>query len=261
MIFDFYILEKKGTCIFHQNFSVIDKKKVEADLISGFFSAMFMFSKEISDRRLEILELEGVRLIFEEGILEGGEDQYIFVAFVDESESTTQIQDILSKIKSKFLQNYGKILISWNRNTEVFNGFEKQIELIIIKADLDRFMLIEKLEEIIQIRERTHLEGIAIYTIMGDLMISDTELPQALKSYISKTIELQLKTKIAISRSILTFEGKYLFIRPISDNLIAAILMKPSIAFRVAETLSESLFSLLRSKISNVDTKDIMLPI
>ncbi|MHA1143781.1 MAG: hypothetical protein ACTSRW_03520 [Candidatus Helarchaeota archaeon] len=247
MIFDFYILEKKGTCIFHQTFSVIDKKKVEADLISGFFSAMLLFSKEITDKRLEILELENVRLIFIESKLDNLE--YIFVAFVDENESTAQVQDILRRISEKFFQNFGTKLKAWNRNTELFTGFEKQIELIIIKADIDRFMLIEKLEEIIRIKEKSRLEGLAIFTNKGDLMISNIELKQPLKSYLTRAIECQWKTGVAITRSILTYEGRLLFIEPISDYLLAAILMKQNVSIKMASFLAENLIGILKTKI------------
>ncbi|MHC1592028.1 MAG: hypothetical protein ACXQS8_08070 [Candidatus Helarchaeales archaeon] len=251
MIYDFYILEKKGTCIFHQTFSVIDKKKVEADLISGFFSAMLLFSKEITDKRLEILELENVRLIFRE---ESYKDMdYIFVAFVDENESTAQIQEILEKIADKFFQNYGTMLENWNRNTEIFSGFEKQIELIIIKADIDRFMLIEKLEEIIQIKEKSRLEGISIFNDKGDLMISNMELDSDLKTFLTKSIELQWKTGIKVARTIFSYKQKFLFLEPITDRLIAAILLKPDLSIRLATFLVNNLLGILRTKIAASD--------
>ncbi|MHA1145113.1 MAG: hypothetical protein ACTSRW_10280 [Candidatus Helarchaeota archaeon] len=247
MIYDFYILERSGTCIFHQAFSALDRKQVEADLISGFFSAMCLFSREIADKHLEILELEDVRLVFTEDKLDNQE--YIFVAFVDENESVLQIQDILKKISKKFFQNYKHILKNWNRDTEIFTDFQKQIELIIIKADIDRFMLIEKLEEIVKIEQQTHLEGLSIYTSKGDLMISNIELPSPLKKFISRTIECQFKTSVKIDELFFKYETKYILIRPITNSLVGVFLTAPKTPFKLGISLADNLVKILKEKI------------
>ncbi|MHA1378438.1 MAG: hypothetical protein ACTSRG_08655 [Candidatus Helarchaeota archaeon] len=242
MYYDIYILESKGTCIFHQQFSEMKDRKVGPDLISGFFSAMCLFSKELINKRPEIMEIEDVRLVFRE------RENYIFVAIVDDKESIAQVQDILDKISFKFHQNYEAYLKNWDRDIELFNGFEKQIELIIIKADIDRIMLIEKLENLLELKDESRIEGLLILTSRGDMMLSSIQNDK-IKKYIVKLIENNWRLGVHSRQMIIRMNSQFIVIEQISDFLMAAILMENHISIERSREICKVLFKNLREKV------------
>jgi len=242
LYYDIYILESKGTCIFHQQFSELKNRKVGPDLISGFFSAMCLFSKELINKMPEIMEIEDVRLVFRE------RKGYIFVAIIDEIESIAQVQDILDRISLKFYQNYNKYLDDWDRDVELFRGFEKQIELIIIKADIDRIMLIEKLENLLELESESRIEGILILTSRGDLMLSSIQ-NNKIRKYIVKLIENNWRMGIHSKQMIIRMNSQYVIVEQVSDFLMAAILMENHISIERSREICKVLFKNLKDQI------------
>lgn len=242
MYYAIYILEKKGTCIFHQKFSEIRDTKAGPDLISGFFSAMYLFSKEIIHKKAEIMEIEDVRLVFRDS------RNYIFVAIVDQYESIAQVQDILDKIIIKFFQNYEKYLENWDRDTELFKEFEKQIELIIIKADIDRMTLIEKLENLLDLGEDSKIKGVLILTSRADLMLSSIK-DEKITRYIVKLIENNWRMGISIKEMAVQLNNHYIIIEHISDFLLAALIMDADISLRLSKSICKYLFKRLKIQV------------
>ncbi|NVM05287.1 MAG: hypothetical protein HWN67_23415 [Candidatus Helarchaeota archaeon] len=241
MYYDIYILESKGTCVYHQQFSELKDRRVGPDLISGFFSAMCLFSKELINKKPEIMEIEDVRLVFSES------NDYIFVAIIDENESIAQVQDILNKISLKFFQNYGRYLEKWDRDVEVFRGFEKQVELIIIKVDIDRIMLIEKLENLLELKD-DKIDGILILTSRGDAMLSSIT-NEKYKQYIVKLIENNWRSGIHSKQMIIRMNDQYVLIEELSDFLMGAILMQNHIEINRSREVCKVLFKNLREQV------------
>lgn len=223
-------------------FTEMKDRQVGPDLLSGFFSAMCLFSKELINKKPEIMEIEDVRLVFKE--YEG----YIFVAIVDENESIAQIQDILNKISIKFLQNYESYLKNWDRNVEIFNDFGKQIEMVIIKADIDRMMLIEKLENLLESGDQSKIEGILILTTKGDLMLSGIS-DNKLKQYLVKTIENNWRMGFQIKQMVIQLNYHHVIIEQISDFLLAAVVLKNYITIDFARAMCKYLFKRLKLQV------------
>ncbi len=241
MYYDIYILESKGTCVYHQQFSELKDRRVGPDLISGFFSAMCLFSKELINKKPEIMEIEDVRLVFNEY------KDHIFVAIIDENESIAQVQELLSKISQKFFQNYGTYLEKWDRDVELFRGFEKQVELIIIKADIDRIMLIEKLENLLDLKDEK-IDGILILTSRGDAMLSSIT-NEKIKQYIVKLIENNWRSGILSGQMIIRMNDQYVLIEQLSDFLMGAILMQNHISIDRSREICKVLFINLKEQV------------
>ena len=188
------------------------------------------------------MEIEDVRLVFSE------KSDYIFVAIVDENESIAQVQDILDKISRKFLQNYENYLKNWDRDIELFKGFEKQIELIIIKADIDRIMLIEKLENLMEFGGKSRIEGLIILTSRGDLMLSSV-VNNNIKQYIVRLIENNWRMGVHSKQMIIRMNSQYVIIEQISDLMMAALLMENHISIERSREISSVIFENLKKQV------------
>ena len=223
-------------------FSELKEQCVGPDLISGFFSAMCLFSKELINKKPEIMEIEDIRLVFRES------GEHIFVAIVDENESIAQVQDILDKIRVKFYQNYGSYLSNWDRDIELFRGFEKQIEMVIIKADIDRIMLIEKLENLLEVEDDSKIDGLLILTSKGDLMLSSIKNTK-IQQYVVKIIENNWRMGVSTKHMSIELDRQQILIEEISNFLISAIVMKKDVSIELARTICKYLFKKLRLQV------------
>ncbi len=59
---DFFILHEEGYSIYHRAYT---SSKIDDDLISGFISAIFSFSKELSIERIHVMDMQESRFIYE----------------------------------------------------------------------------------------------------------------------------------------------------------------------------------------------------
>ena len=247
MYYEIYILQKSGTCLFHQRLYNLKERQVMTQLVTGFFSAMFAFTSEFVDKKLEIMEIEYLRLVFEEF------NDYIFVAFVDEYESLIQVKEILKTIAETFFDIYLGVLKTWNSNLEIFKGFDKEIERILIKNDIDRMFLIEKLSELLEFEEEPEVEGLFVYTTKAELMLSTTP-DDEITQFISKLIETNQHLGFNFDTITITRNNQQLMIKKISEFLIAAILLKPNLSFNTVTAISEYLFKKFRTSINSIIT-------
>ena len=96
-IHSLFILKKTGICIYNRNFTR-DFEKLEVNLITPFFSAIFSFSENIIMKETpEILEMSELRFVFK---VQG---DLIFTILSDSSVSLIFINSRLSRIIDEFL--------------------------------------------------------------------------------------------------------------------------------------------------------------
>lgn len=212
------------------------------DLISGFFSAIFSFTSQFINKRLEILEIEYLRLIFREL------DEYMIVAFVDEYESITQVREILDKILKRFFELYRGTLSDWDFDLDVFEGFDKEIEAIMSTEDVNRMLLIEKMGNLTEKGKENEIQGIFIFTCKGELMFSNI-VDENLSQFLSKLIDNNNRISFKFDQIIIFRNNQYIIIENISDSLITAVLINPEISIDRARAVCKLLFKAIKGKI------------
>ncbi len=98
-IHSLYILKNSGIPLYKRNFTD-EIKKVDVNLLTPFFSAIFTFSQELVSRKLDQLEMSGLRFTFKE------ENKFIFVLVSDISVSILFTSTRLISIADAFFGEY-----------------------------------------------------------------------------------------------------------------------------------------------------------
>ncbi|TFG21927.1 MAG: hypothetical protein EU529_12125 [Promethearchaeota archaeon] len=119
-VHSFFILLNTGICIYSRDFTK-RLKKVDTYLLSALLSALFSFSKELTSKQLDAIEMFDLKLAFKR------KDKFIFVIISDETVSQIFLFDCLETISSHFLYFYEKLGPS--RDYEVIK--DKKVDLII----------------------------------------------------------------------------------------------------------------------------------
>ncbi len=115
-----FILLDTGICIYSREFTK-RLKKVDTYLLSALLSALFSFSKELTSKQLDVIEMFDLKLAFKR------KSKFIFVIISDETVSQIFLFDCLERISSHFLYFYEKLGPS--RDYEVIK--DKKVDLII----------------------------------------------------------------------------------------------------------------------------------
>jgi hypothetical protein len=97
-----FILQETGVCIYSSHFTK-KLKELDTDLITGLFSALISFSKDITSRGLEIIEMIDLKIAFK--VKQG----LIFIMISDITVSSIFLVDCLEKISYWFLSYYNKL--------------------------------------------------------------------------------------------------------------------------------------------------------
>lgn len=121
------IMLKSGQNLFFRNYSDSD---VDRDLLSGFLSAFSGFIKEISQSDIKSTATEDYKYFYT--IL----GSLIIVVCTDLEDDDIQINSKINSIRSKFMDEYGKIIADekWDGDRSVFNGFDKSIDNVVLGA-------------------------------------------------------------------------------------------------------------------------------
>ena len=119
-VHSFFILLNTGICIYSRDFTK-RLKKVDTYLLSALLSALFSFSKELTSKQLDVIEMFDLKLAFKR------KSKFIFVIISDETVSQIFLLDCLERISSHFLYFYEKLGPS--RDYEVIK--DKKVDLIL----------------------------------------------------------------------------------------------------------------------------------
>ncbi len=119
-VHSFFILLNTGICIYSRDFTK-RLKKVDTYLLSALLSALFSFSKELTSKQLDAIEMFDLKLAFKR------KGKFIFVIISDETVSQIFLFDCLERISSHFLYFYEKLGPS--RDYEVIK--DKKVDLIV----------------------------------------------------------------------------------------------------------------------------------
>jgi small GTP-binding protein len=104
--------------------------EVDRDLLAGFLSAFSGFMKEISQSDIKSTQTEDFKYFYT--II----DTIIIVACTDLKDDDSTVNSKILSIRTKFIEQYGKILKdgSWAGNRTLFYDFEKELDNLILGA-------------------------------------------------------------------------------------------------------------------------------
>ncbi|MHA1292359.1 MAG: hypothetical protein ACTSQJ_06790, partial [Promethearchaeota archaeon] len=103
-----------------------DFEHIDVNLLTPFFSAIFSFSQNLISRKLEELEMSGLRFVFRI------EEKFIFVILADTSVSTLFISSCLKRISDIFSQFYNQLEDDLKEYKEIDNlEFDDKVISII----------------------------------------------------------------------------------------------------------------------------------
>ena len=178
-IHSLFILRKTGECIYSRNVTKIFDK-INPNLITPFFSAIFSFSESVILKKTpEILEMGGFRFVFENF------GNYIISILADSSTSLLFIKTRINEIMNEF----GKFMVekSVEEDEQILNpSFDRKIDLII-SGDQE---IIDFLKKMLMGNE---ISGAALLLINGRVIYSS--LPQDI--LLSSLKELEIRHMIA----------------------------------------------------------------
>ncbi|MHA1144281.1 MAG: hypothetical protein ACTSRW_06045 [Candidatus Helarchaeota archaeon] len=164
--YDIWILDSSGLCVFHKPF---DHRKFDTDLITGFFSALIQFTKEVVNEHLDILDMTKKRFVIHRA------KNLILVALVDSSAAISSVRENLIKLRDVFLKNFGENWYeTWDGNIKLFHEIGPAIDEIFEKKEI--FGEIESREEfqklLHSLNEMNEVKGSALLTETGSPIIS-----------------------------------------------------------------------------------------
>ena len=167
-IHSLFVLKNSGVPIYSRNFTQ-EFDKIDVNLLTPFFSAIFNFSESIVKRQLEELEMSGLRFTFKE------ENNFIFVLLSDSTVSILYTSTRLISISDAFFREFYQ-LDKLREFTEIDNPeFDKLIDSIIKgeEEELESRNFYSKAIELFKnLISKNEITGAAILSTKGKILYS-----------------------------------------------------------------------------------------
>ncbi|TFG04348.1 MAG: hypothetical protein EU539_10965 [Promethearchaeota archaeon] len=167
-IHSLFILKTSGVCMYHRHFTD-EFKNIDINLITPFISAIFSFSENVVNRKIEELEMADLRLTFKT------EMDIIFVLIADLSVSTLFTSTRLISIADAFFGEYYQ-LDKLREYMQINNPKFDELIDSIIKGEEDLFKTKQFYSKIIDLFKSKILEneivGAAILSSKGNIIYS-----------------------------------------------------------------------------------------
>ncbi|MHA1321908.1 MAG: hypothetical protein ACTSRL_03860 [Candidatus Helarchaeota archaeon] len=120
MIHNLYIIKSNGICVFHKKFGSLDE---DPQSVSGFLTAVSMFSKAIIGEEIKVLATDNYKFIFHV------DSRFIFVSFIDKSDHPADAQKRLKAIKNLFYRKFPEAeKVCESGNLTLFETFKVYLE-------------------------------------------------------------------------------------------------------------------------------------
>ncbi len=171
-----FVLREGGVCLYKLLLSKKFKEN-DIDLITPFFSAILSFSENVVAKKLEVLEMSDIRIVFKK------DKGFIFIIVADSRENLLFINSRLTRIISLFFREY-KHLINDNESETIENPeLDKKInDLILGKDETSQILSQESYNKILNYfseqKSQNEIIGAAILTTRATIIYSSltTEL-------------------------------------------------------------------------------------
>ena len=122
MIIKIFVISSGGILCYSKNY--FENIIKEEELISGFLTGISDFTKEITGDEIRSIKLKNYRFIYSIS----SEVDYIFVIVVEINDQEEQARAQLELMQREFINRYKDILLKWNGDKSLFDGFDDFIE-------------------------------------------------------------------------------------------------------------------------------------
>jgi len=250
------ILKESGECIYRRIYSP-QFKKMEVDLITPFFSAIFTFSKSVLSKELEILEMGDLRFVFKKM------KTYIFIIIADDTENLLFLNSRLEKISKIFLKNLDYISLK-DGEVIINEEFDNKIDPIIYGID-DVFFskkgdeskktdkIIEFFKELIKQNE---IIGASLISMEGNLLYSSLSEKTLLR--VMREIEIRFTSgTLDVPETFCTFSSgnkiceRIIDFGDVKSNLLLIIEFDKKTTLGMAEWISDEISAKLIKELSH----------
>ena len=255
MFHHIFIVEKTGICIFHKCFDEIHQEDViNQDLFSGFFTALFDFSKEMFSKDfydfIDLIDFGEKRFLIVEA------RDYFFIGLIDANMSTIAGYKQLHRFKNSFLYKFRKTLENWRGQLDEFEGVDRilskaqQVDKLNylnpkLTAELNKLLLDFTIEN-------NEVQACCLLSMIGVPQI-DINMTKELSTTIIKEIELRWRARIEnVDKVIFSFANNDLIImQNVKDKFILAGIFKKGVSLGMADMHMEDMIE----KISKLDMR------
>ncbi|MHA1784702.1 MAG: hypothetical protein ACTSVY_10750 [Candidatus Helarchaeota archaeon] len=243
-----FIVEKTGICIFHKCFDECSDN-INKDLFSGFFSALFDFSKEMfSEDYYDFIDL-----------IDFGEKRFIivetpklfFIGLIDSKDSTIAAIKQLKRFKNSFVYKFRNVLSNWVGKIDDFQGTEELLDKIQ-KIDSFRYLdpkLLKGLNDTLsEIKAKnSELNAIGVLSMTGVPQIN-INLSNDYLTAIVKEIELRWRAQIENIHKVIFIFGndELIMIQNIKNKIILAVVFKVGVPLGMADMLMEEIIEKIK---------------
>lgn len=168
-IHSLFILKTSGVCLYSRNFTN-ELEKVQANLITPFFSALFSFSENVISRKIEELEMADLRFVFKVF-----RKEFIFVLLADSSVSLLFLKSRIQQIRKVFLKLYDELGLMKDYKEIENEEFDDLIESIITGEE-DIFqshgLYLKVIEYFRELIFQNEIVGAALLSTKGNIIYS-----------------------------------------------------------------------------------------
>ncbi|MFO7797729.1 MAG: hypothetical protein R6W84_16415 [Promethearchaeia archaeon] len=228
-------MKKNGACIYSRNFT--NEVNYNINLITPFFSAIFSFSDKVISRDLEVLEMGGLRFLFEI------KDDFIFVLLSDSSVSILFVNTRLEKIGDIFFKKFHDKQSIRDYQEIEDKEFDEMVDSII-KGEEEIFqqrILYRKMIELFKNQiNQNEIVGAAVLNINGNIIYSS--LPNDILLRSLKELEIRFMTgAVELPELFYSLEdgrkvfSKYVKIPWKLDNFLVVLLFEKNTPLGMAE--------------------------
>ncbi len=255
MFHHIFIVEKTGICIFHKCFNEVhDNDIINQDLFSGFFTALFDFSKEMFAKDfydfIDLIDFGDKRFLIVES------KDLFFIGLINSNMSTIAGFKQLKRFKNSFVYKYRTILQNWRGQLDQFEGIDRILSKAQRLDDLNYLnpKLVAELNKVLlnTTIENNEISACCLLSMIGVPQIT-INMTKDMLTTIIKEIELRWRARIEnIDKVIFLFTNQDLIImQNVRDKFILAGVFKKGVALGLADMHMEDLIE----KISKLNIK------
>jgi hypothetical protein len=133
---DIYIIHGTGTPIYHRAYVT---SKVDDNLLSGFLTAIFALSEEISTNRIQVMDMQDTKFMYEQT------SPYIFILNVQKDINIQFGKEILTKTIEAFKNDIAPLSLDIKSDTNLLgehldcSGFDGKLDRIVNEEILEHY--------------------------------------------------------------------------------------------------------------------------
>ena len=236
MIQNLLILKRSGENIYNKCFGKVEMNQT---VMSGFFSAFFVFSQQLCGQDIKSMDLGKLyKIVFE--IPEGKE--VIFVAICDISDSSINIRNVLNEVKDYTFINFGEEIKRNGINLDNNNKLNTYVEEILSKSqDLDiGEELLKKYNLILKELVESNNEIIDSALISSTGLTSTSNKDKEFLNLMIRQMEAFFTlTNRVLDQIILKFQNRHIILYRINEDLVLSSLTKRNVPIGITTLLVE----------------------